>query len=265
MDWSKLQKAIEAINTYYSFAVLVYVILLYVSAHNELFLWILLATTPFLAAWSGYLLKGYVNLRYQRHGFKVVSDAATYEILGNNRYALRIATTLKAMANHLLSYPISYQWTGSGEELLPKVTGEGQQLIGVIKQYDPVTGHAKIGPYEETLPYEREWHYWLVGLTPPVNYGNTIEIKYGQEFYDKRRTAKPSFYYLVKNPMKKLELNVKFPADALPKTVTSSYIKPSNPRVPKATKGVQYDPDKQWATWVIDRPKTGYCYRIEWK
>ncbi len=265
MDWSKLHKLVEAINTYYAFAVLMYVVVLYVSGHSQLFFWLFIALTPLLTAWSGYLLNSYLGLRQQRHGFKMVSNVMTYEILGNNRYILRYALTLKAIADHLISYPIGYQWTGDGSESLPTITGEGQQLIGVIRQYDPETATAKVGPYQEILPYEREWHYWLVGLNPPVNHGETVEIKYHQAFHDKKKVAKPSLYYMVKNPMKRLELSVKFPVDDLPKHVSGSYIKPSDPRVSHRTEGVRYEPDKQWATWVIEKPRTGYTYRIDWK
>lgn len=264
MDWSKLHKLVEAVNTYYAFALLLYVAVLYVSKNSQLFLWIILALTPLITAWSGYLLKAYLNLRYERHGFKMISNVMTYEILGNDRYILRYSMSLKAIANHLISYPIGYQWTGDGSESLPKITGDGQQLIGVVKQYDPETTTAKVGPYQEVLPYEREWHYWLVGLNPPANYGDIVEIKYHQEFHDKKKVAKPSLYYMVKNPMKRLELSVKFSADKLPSSV-NGFTKRADSRVSRKASGVRYEPDKHWATWVIDKPKTGYTYHIEWK
>jgi hypothetical protein len=65
--------------------------------------------------------------------------------------------------------------------------------------------------------------------------------------------------------MQRLELNVKFNKKTLPNKVTSSIIKPSNPERPFAKTGVEYSRDKQWATWVIDNPKRGYCYRIHWE
>lgn len=65
--------------------------------------------------------------------------------------------------------------------------------------------------------------------------------------------------------MKRLVLNVKFPADNLPQSVSCSYIKPSDTRRTHHVGDISYDPDKQWATWTIENPKKGYSYRIQWQ
>lgn len=260
----KLRKLIEAINSYYSFAVLLYAAALYAASHSRLFLWVLAGTTPLLAGWTGYLLNSYLQSRNYRQGFKIVSDVMTYEINSKHRSTLRYSTELKAGANHLVVYPIGYQWTGDGEESVPQITKPGQQLLATTERLDRKNTSANLAPYNLTGSTEGEWHYWFVAFNPPVHMGDTVHIRYQQEFNDKAGTSKPVLYYTVRVPMKRLELNVKFPAGALPKNVTCSFIKPSDPSRPRKSSGVKYDPDKQWATWVIDKPKKGYCYRIQW-
>ena len=203
--------------------------------------------------------------RNQRHGFRIISDVMSYEINGNHKYTLRYATTIKAANDHLMVYPIGYRWTGSGVEAIPKLNGKGQQLLTPLQPRHKGSA-IKIAPYEApTVSTEGDWHYWFIALNPPVHKGEVVEIKYTQEFQDKKGMARPYLYYFVRTPMKQLELNVKFPANALPTSISSSYIKPSDPNRPYLKPGVEYDPDKQWATWVIERPKKGYCYRIHWQ
>ncbi|HEX6258661.1 MAG TPA: hypothetical protein VFZ48_04230, partial [Candidatus Saccharimonadales bacterium] len=200
-----------------------------------------------------------------RHGFSIVSDNMSYEISPNNRSVLRFATKIKAGDNHLMVYPIGYQWTGSGEESVPKVTGKHQQLL-TLTQKQRGRHTLKPVPYEATaVSTDGDWHYWFIALNPPVHKGDVIEIKYSQEFHDKKGQARPYLYYFVRTPMKQLELNVKFPTSMRPKLVSSSFIKPSEPSRPYPKAGVVYDPHKQWATWVIEKPKKGYCYRIHWQ
>jgi hypothetical protein len=264
MDFKRVNKAIEAINTYYAFAVLLYVAALYVASHSQLFWWVLLALTPLFAGWTGFLFKSYLARRNQRYGFRVLSDKLTYELKGNHRSALRYATEVRAEVDHLFTYPIGYQWTGKGEEHIPEVLGEGQQLLGTIR-LDGKHEKLRAGPYREVIPSEGEWHFWLVGLRSPLFKGEKSEIKYVQEFTDSRLTAKPCLYYFVRSSMESLQLNVKFPENALPKQVTCSYTKLSDTRRKYAAKGVVYEPEKQWASWTIRRPKRNYCYRIEWQ
>jgi len=261
IDLRKLQKWVEAINTYYGFALLVYAAILYIASHNRFFMWVLVVTTPLLTGWTGYLLKSFIEQRNQRHGFSVLSSSMSYEIGNNHKYALRYSIKVKASTNHVMVYPIGYQWTGMGEEAMPKVTGRGQQLLAIVDSYD---SKDKAAPYKATST-EGEWHYWFIALNPPIHKGETIDIKYSQEFHDKKGFARPELYYFVRTPMKSLELKVKFSVNALPATVTGTYTKLSDPSRPYQKTGVHYDPDTQWATWVIEQPKRGYCYRIYWE
>lgn len=265
MDWSKLHKLVEAVNTYYAFAVLMYVAVLYVSSRSHIFLWALLAATPLLAMWTGYLLKSYVDNRNQKHGFRVLSDATTYEIMDHNRYKLHVRTTIKAEANRMMAYPIGYQWTGEGKGMTPMLADPDQKLMGVVLKYDSEKGTAYVEPYKETVSSEDDWNYWFVALGRALYKGDTADIKYSQDFYDPKKKAKPCLYYMVNSKLEKLELNVKFSPNALPARVTGSYFKLNDRRHSYVQKGVAYDPDKQWATWTIDKPKYGYCYRIDWQ
>lgn len=265
MELKKVQKWIEAINTYYAFALLLYATALYLASHSHLFMWVLIIATPILAGWSGFLLKAYVDRIYNRHGFRILEDAVTYEIAYKHKYLLHFKTKLKGAADHLMSYPVSYQWTGSGQPAVPELTAKGQQLLALVHRRADKNGLAKVAPYVFTTSAQGDWHYWFIAFNPPVNKGDIVEIKYSQEFIDTKGIAKPCLYHFVRTPIKRLELNVKFSKNDLPVTVRGSYFKPSDPRRPYQSADVRYDPDKQWATWVIERPKKGYCYRIDWQ
>lgn len=263
-EFKKIHKWIEAINTYYAFAVLVYPVILFVANQIQLFIWIFAITTPLLAGWSGYLLKIYLDRRRLRHGFEIIADSMTYEIGQNHHYTLRYNTTAKARTTHLMTYPVGYQWSGSGEEAVPKLAGSGQELLGIVQKRKSY--HLRPVPYQSSgTSTEGDWHYWFIAFNPPVHTGDEIQIKYSQEFYDKQGTAQPYLYYFVRTAMKRLELHVRFPQNANEKIVTSSYIKPSDPHRPYAMPGVVYDADRQWASWIIEKPKIGYCYRIHWQ
>lgn len=265
MDWSKLNKLVEAVNTYYAFAVLLYVAVIYVSKNSQLFLLILLALTPLIAGWTGYLLHSYMQGRNQKHGFRLLSQVMTYEVRKNNKYFLRYTTTLRAEANRMMVYPIGYQWSGSTQGEVPTILNPEHRLVGVVQQYDPATHSAKVSSHTESVSSEDDWNYWFVGFNKALYKGDVTEIKYAQGFDDKSKLAKPCLYYLVNTPMDTLELNVKFPADQLPTVVTSSCFKLSDRRRSYPGKGLDYNPEKQWATWSIDKPKVGHCYRIDWR
>jgi hypothetical protein len=261
--FKKIQNVLDRIDSYYALALTLYAAALYVLGNTYLFFWIFVAATPVLTGWGGYLLKSYVEQQSQRYGFKVVSNIMSYEINPNHKYVLRYTTKVQSQANHLMVYPICYQWTGSGEEGVPKVTGKGQQLLTLAKRG---RGALSAKPYEASaVSTEDDWHYWFIALNPPVHKGGHVEIKYSQEFHDKKGVAKPYLYYFVRTRMKRLELNVRFPANSKIKTITGSYIKPSDSNRPYPTPGVVYNEDDQWANWVIDKPKKGYCYRINWQ
>jgi hypothetical protein len=264
MDVNKLRKAIEAINTYYAFAVLLYVAALYVAGHSQYFLWLLIVITPLIAGWTGYILNNVLSARRQRYGFRVLSDNLTYILKGDHRASLKYVTKLQADANHLMVFPVGTQWTGKGEEHVPVITGEDQKLLGVVR-IDEKSSKTTFGPYIESVPTEGNWHYWFVGLKSPLYKGEQTEIKYSQDFEDTRLSAKPCLYYLVRTSMKTLDLQVKFPDNKMPKEVTCRIVKPGDSRRSYPSKGIIYDPDKNWATWRIDNPKRGYCYRIEWQ
>jgi hypothetical protein len=265
MDWSKLHKLVEAVNTYYAFAVLIYVAVLYVSGNSQIFLWVLFALTPVLAGWTGYLLRSYLSLRNQKHGFRLLSQAMTYEILPNHKYLLKFAISLQSEANRMMVFPVGYQWSGGGHGSIPRILTPGQQLIGVVKDYDTHTNTAHVTAHTENVSSEDDWSYWFVGFNRAMYKGEKTEIKYVQEFVDKQHIAKPCLYYMVNSPMDKLVLNVNFNDGELPQNVTCSYFKLSDRRRSYPSQGMEYDPDKQWATWTIDKPKYGYCYRIDWK
>jgi hypothetical protein len=265
MDLKKVQKLIEAINTYYGFAVLLYVAALYIATHNQFFWWILLGATPFLAGWTGYLLKGHFEDRNLKHGFRVLSNEMFYEILGDDKYRLHFCTKLKAEANRMMVYPIGYQWSGGTEGSVPVLGDPSQSIVGVVNLYDPVTGRTKVSSYKEKVSSESDWNYWFVGFDHALYKGEEVEIVYTQDFSDKKHIAKPWMYYMVNTTTNKLELSVKFPADALPKSVTSSFTKLNDRRKVYPSKGVEYVPEKQWATWVIRKPKLNHVYRIDWQ
>jgi hypothetical protein len=256
MNLNKLQKLVEAINTYYAFALLVYAAILYATSNSLIFWWVLILATPLLIGWTGYLIHSYFIQRNYIHGFKVISDTMTYEILGKDKYKLRYKTQLKAAFNYLFVYPIAYQWSGRGKENIPEITGDRLQLLAPINP---------ISPYKVTGSSIGEWHYWFAAFNPPVSKGEITEVNYSQTFTDSEHSAKPYLFYIVRTPMKKLELNVKFSNLDLPASVSCGYFKPSDPRRAIKSSGVVFQADKGWATWVIERPKRGYCYRIDWQ
>jgi hypothetical protein len=265
MIWKKLQKFIDVINSYYGFALLLYAGALYISGHNRIFLFIAIAAAPLLAGWSGYLLNGYFQRRNQHYGFGMKSDRMTLEIINKTHYILRFTTQVKAEADHLFTYPISYKWSGKGEEGIPKVSGKNQQLLGVINSRNEFSESAHVSPYKEVVSSEGEWHYWMVGINPVAYRGDEVTLEYEQSFNDKERVAKPYLGYFVRVPMKKLELNVKFPKGLMPTEVTGSYVKPSDPRHVLVMDKITYDKEKQWASLIIHKPKRGYYYRIDWR
>lgn len=265
MSLKKVNKWLDIINNYYAFALLISGAIAFVYRNNYLLL-VLGCTVPPLAVWTGYLLRGYFDRRSQRRGFYVIADSISYEIGKKNTYTLHYKTKVKAAWNHLMVYPIGYQWTGSGEEGIPKVTGKGQQLLTAYQPVGKRGKAVKVRPYESTaLSTEGDWHYWFIALNPPLHRNQVIEIKYSQDFVDKTGAARPYLYHFVRTPIEKLELSIHFNDGKLPKKVTGSYIKPSDSGRPYNKKGVIYDRDKQWATWVIHNPKKGYCYRIHWE
>ena len=260
----KLQKLVEAVNTYYAFALLAYAVALYAASHTKIFLWVLACGVPLLLGWGGYLLRSVVEQRIQRHGFTVISDNMIYEIGPKHTYTLRYTTKLQAAADHLMVYPIGYQWSGSGVEGVPKLINNGQELL--VRYRDSKNRRIETMPYEAlTVSTEGNWHYWFIAFNPPVHKGKEVEIKYTQTFQDKKITAKPYLYYFVRTSMKTLELSVKFPPHMNITEINGSYIKPSDPNRPYNKPGMVYDKDKQWATWTIQRPKRGYSYRIDWQ
>jgi hypothetical protein len=263
MDTHKLRAIIDTINSYYAFAVLLYTVVLFAATNNVLFFWILVGLTPLLTAWSGYLLRGlYARHRYH-HGFEILSLDMTYELLGKRQYQLRYATELKAGEDHLMVYPLSYQWSGSGDVSIPKLTEKGQRILALTEP-DRKTGGVRPVPYAYSSSTVGDWQAWFVSFNPPVQSGQKVKIHYSQDFYDAKGTAQPWVYYSASYPMKRLTLKVKFPDGTLPSSVQAVYTKPSDSRRPFDGKGLRYDPDIGVASWVIEKPKRGYYYRIEW-
>jgi hypothetical protein len=259
-DMKRINGWVDAINNYYAFALLVYTVALFAASYSNVFVLVFILATPVVAVWGGYLTKSYFDRRTLRHGFRIETDVMSYEIGANRRYKLHYDTKLKAGRDNLMVYPISYQWTGSGDESIPKIKGKGLQLMA------PVTGGRKPAAYgTSSSSTDGDWRFWFIALNPPVHKGDIVDINYTQEFFDKRGEANPCLYYFARIPMKRLTLNVMFAKGATPSEVTCSYIKPSRPDRPFETTGVEYDRAKHWATWVIENPKVGYCYRINWK
>ena len=244
-----------------------YAIAIAAAAYNNLtFIWIAAAVVfPFLTGWSGYILRAVVDRWTQRYGFKIISDKVFYEIKKSNRYTLSYTTKLYAITDHLMAYPLAYKWSGNGEEGTPKLASPNQQLMAPIpKTYN--RAKRKTTPYEATaVAAEGDWRYWFVAFTPPVHKGHTVKIEYSQDFQDKKSRTNPHLSYFVRTSMKKLELSVKFPADALPNKVAGSYVKLIDPNRPYKMRGVVYDKHKQWATWTIHHPKRGRYYRLDWQ
>lgn len=265
MGWKRLQSIIDTFNSYYSFALVLYAAILYVSSHNHLFLFIALGLLPVLAAWGGYLIRGYLTLRNQRYGFKIISDKMTYEIVNKTRFKLAFNTKIQAEIDHVFIYPFGHRWSGKGEESTPKLIGSGLQLLGVVQGASEYDDKAIVGPYIERLTSEEDWRYWMAALEKPLYKGETADIRYAQSFVDEASSARQYINYFVRTPMKRLELNVKFPNGSIPKTVKLSYYKRNDMRHAYEADGLVFDPDRQWVTWVINKPKKGYCYNISWK
>lgn len=253
-----LSKLVDATNTYYSFALIVYGFILYGLRHDHIFIWVLLGALLLLALWVGDAVSRLQRLREVLYGFRIVAESMTYDIGKSNRYILHYTTELQAEDNHLFAYPISHQWTGSGEGQLPKIVGEGNGLLGVVGQ----DGMAQ--PYKLNLSSGGDWRYWFIAFNPPLQKGDRTTIKYSQEFYDEDKKAKPSLYYFVRTSMESLELCVNFKNGTLPKQVTACYFKPSDNKRPYKSKDFTYDEDKRSIVWKIEKPKRGYCYRIDW-
>jgi hypothetical protein len=261
----KIMKWMETVNTAYTFALVVSGVVFFVVRQSHFAPWIGAAFVLCLAGWGGYLLNEYRVRRSVRYGFTLRDVTMTYEINGNNRYKLKYLTKIKAATSHLMMYPIAYQWTGNGGESIPKVMGAGQRLLAPVKGRVDKHYVAKVVPYIMKRTSTGAWHYWFIAFDPPVHQGDEVTLNYAQDFHDIKGEAEPYLYYFVPTSMKRLELNVKFPAHAKPQKVVSEYIKPSDPSRPYAKAGVEYNPDKLWATWVINNPKKGYCYRIHWQ
>jgi hypothetical protein len=264
MELRRFQKFIEAINTYYAFALLLYGAALYFLSHSQLFVWGILTLTPLLAGWSGYLAYAWLERRNSRFGLSVIADAMTYEIGKQRKYTLRYHTKLKARTDHVMVYPVGHRWSGQGKEEMPVVHSDGQQLLAVVEQSRHATDATTIAPYTLSMATGGDWRYWFIALNPPVQRGETFSVKYSQTFHDEAGTAKPQLNYFVRTPMDQLELSVKFPKHDMPDVVRGCYFTPWDSRRPYESDSVVFDPDKGWATWTIRRPKRGYCYRIYW-
>lgn len=265
MVWKKLQKIIDTINSYYAFAVLLYVGVLYISNHSRVFLFVAVGFTPLIAAWGGYLLHGYLDSRNQKHGFSLVSHNMTYEINGRNQYTLKVLSRVKAQASRMMAYPIGYQWSGSGQGALPILGNPRQKLMGTIEPKERLRGDMTFAPYKEAVSSEDDWSYWFVGFDHALYKGEEADIMYAQNFEDKKKQARPCLYYVVNTSLKKLEMHVKFADGRLPKSVTSSYSNLSDRRHAKPCEGVIFEPELQYASWTIENPKFGRCYRIDWQ
>lgn len=257
----RAKRLINLVGEYYAIAMTFWGLLLFVSTHLHFLFWAAVAVAPPLLIWSGYVIRGLIEYRNQRNGFELISDAVTYEVESHRRYVLRYTTKIQARASHLTVFPIAYQWSGGGPETVPHVTGKNQKLLTPVDHQKD--GSIKPAPYVLATT-EGDWRYSFIALNPPVHDGDVVEIKYWQDFWDEKGTARPILYYFVRVPMKKLELNVKFTKSTAPKRVRCDYIKRTDPSRPFPDKGVKYDSDTQVATWVISNPKRGYCYRIHW-
>lgn len=266
VDSKKIERFVETVNSYYAFALLLYTGALFVAANTDLFVWLFVIATPLVAGWGGYLVHAFFEQRRQRHGFRIIEDKMVYELTAPQRATLKYTTKIQAETNHLMVYPIGYQWSGSGEEGTPKLLNKNQQLLTLADTSTASLGKTKSKPYiASTVSTDGEWHYWFVALNPPVHKNDQVEVKYTQDFYDKKNSAKPYLYYFVRTKLQRLELQVAFPTSSAPKAITGSYIKPSQPSRPYPTPGLVYDQDQQRVTWIIEKPKKGYCYRIHWQ
>lgn len=267
MDFTlkRLHKAIEAINTYYAFAVLLYVAALYIASHSQYFLWLLIIITPLIAGWTGYIVRTYLDKRNHKFGFRLLALSMSYEIIDQKHYKLRFSIKIKAASNRMMVYPVGYKWTGTGKASIPMLKNASQKILGVVSDPDAINGIAKVGPYEEMVSSEGDWCYWLVGLEKPLYKGEIAEIHYTQDFYDAKRTAKPYMNFMVNSTMQKLELNVKYPESMMPQKVSGSVFNLNDRRHAHPSADVTFDPDKKWATWTIEKPKLGRSYRINWQ
>jgi hypothetical protein len=258
-----LSSLVNTVNAYYSFALIIYVAFIYATRHNHFFIWIIIAATLSMAAWGGYTIHSLMQQRIQRYGFRTIKDSMTYDVSKPSRHILRYSTEIKAEADHLFVYPIAHQWTGSGAEEMPTVSEPGQQVLAQVNTIDKAEG-PKVGPYRLTMASGGEWQYWFVAFNPPMQKGDTALVKYSQAFNNADHTAKPCLYYYVSRSMARLELTVKFPPNEKTKAITAHFFKPSDNRRPFTIKDAHYDPDNHTANWVIDHPKKGYCYQINW-
>lgn len=254
----KVNQWIDTINNYYAFALLVYTAALFVAGYTNLFFAVFITATPVIAGWSGYLLKGYIDKRNLLHGFRVESNIITYEVNQSHRYILHYDMKLKAGRDHRMMYPITYQWSGSGEESIPKLKSKHMRLMVPYQtsRKSPATGLS--------LGSDSNWKYWFIALDPPAHKDDSVSIDYSQDFYDKKGKALPQLYYVVRVPMKRLVLNVSFAKGLEPRRVACSYTKPSRFDRQYESTGVEYDRTRRWATWTINNPKVGYHYKISW-
>jgi hypothetical protein len=261
MDFKRLQKWMNSVNGYYAFALLLYGIGLYLFRHSNLIVWLVALVVPLLTGYLGYMTNSFLIDRHEAFGFTITSVTMTYELLGNSKYLLRYTLQLKARRDRLMVYPLNHIWTGAGVEGLPRLTNKGQQLLGTVQPDGK--GGVMVAPYVDSRT-DGEFKYWFAAFDPPIHRGESVEIKYHQEFKDTEGRAKPWLYYTVRTSIKQLELSVKYPADALPNTVRSGYFRLADRRRVYPTNGVRYDRDKQWATWSIQRPRARRGYQIDW-
>lgn len=263
MVFNRLEKFIEVSNNFYAFALLVYAVILYFSGHYLVLVWLLIVASPLLAGWTGFLLHGFYERHYLYHGFKILADTMTYELGPKQRATLRYDLELQAKQDNLLVYPIAHEWTGIGSEQTPELADPRQSILGVITQNSDQPSLPQ--PYSFDGTSAGNWKYWFVAFKPGVSKNQIVRISYKQKFVASVMQAKPQLSYTPQISMKRLTLNVRLPAGAKPESVMSGFSKPYAPRQVVPQSELQFDPDKEWVTWVIHKPKRGYTYSITWK
>lgn len=260
-----LSDSVNAINTYYSFAVLVYAFFLYSERHNRFFLLIFIAATFGLAILIGYLIHSFIDQHSIKCGFRLLNTTISYDVSNpKGKVKTHYKSTIIAETDYLFVYPLAYQWSGNGAENLPKSLNPRLRISSIIndESTNKTTGPE---PYKLSTARDGEWYYWLLTFNPPLHKGEVTDIDYIQQFDNSDHSAKQTFYYSVESPMKTLELNIRLPNNKSVKEVTCRYFKPTDNRKSYSGTGLIYNEDTHSAQWMIKNPKIGYQYHIDWR
>lgn len=141
-----------------------------------------------------------------------------------------------------------FQWTGSSD------TATRPEILSSSDGHD----HVMHGPTYT----EDDWTYYLVDLGHRVPAGQTETITTQQTFLDEKRTFKPYFRLLVRQPLQRLELTVDLP-DNLAVRLRPTWTDGVSGN-PYSVNSLNFHTDGSHAVLEVPNPQLGTEYGIAW-